>query len=125
MLGGSVAMRLQEPVMLQPVATRKKAKAARLTGFDRIGWFPPDQAGCDRLKPLQPAVPDVAILRLSVRLQYLPGLVDVKSAKSLSQKVWHGFVTRAFHRLKTGATRVNGICSKRLSRACSAFMLLE
>ncbi|MCH7883691.1 MAG: N-acetylneuraminate synthase family protein [Planctomycetes bacterium] len=33
-------------------------------------------------------------------------------AKSLSPKVWHGFVTRAFHRLKTGATRVNGIGSK-------------
>ncbi|MCH7838806.1 MAG: DUF4091 domain-containing protein, partial [Planctomycetes bacterium] len=28
---------------------------------------------------------------------------------SLSQRVWHGFVTRTFHRLKTGATRVTGI----------------
>ncbi len=70
--------------MLQPVATRKHATAARLTDIDRMGWFPPDQAGCDRLKPLQPAMPDVAILRLSVRLQYLPGLVDVKSAQRLS-----------------------------------------
>ena len=33
-------------------------------------------------------------------------------SKSLYQKVWHGFVTRAFHRLKTGATRINGIGSK-------------
>ena len=26
----------------------------------------------------------------------------------LIPKMWHGFATRAFHRLKTGATRVNG-----------------
>ena len=77
-------MRLQEPVMLQPVATRKHATAARLADIDRMGWFPPDQAGCDRLKPLQSAMPDVANLHLSVRLQYLPGLVDVKSAQRLS-----------------------------------------
>ena len=77
-------MRLQEPVMLQPVATSKPATAARLTNIDRMGWFPPDPAGCDRPKPLQPAAPDVANLHLSVRLQYLPGLVDVKSEQRLS-----------------------------------------
>ena len=39
-------------------------------------------------------------------------VAEKRDTKRLSQKVWHGFATRAFHRLKTGATRVNGIGSK-------------
>ena len=53
----------------------------------------------------------------------LKGTVRIQTplAKNLSPKVWHGFVTRVFHRLKTGATRVNGIGSKLL--VCALVML--
>ena len=47
-----------------------------------------------------------------------------KRTMSLSQEVWHGFVIRAFHRLKTGATRAYGIGSKTIIRGHRTGMVL-
>ena len=62
--------------------------------------------------------PDEEILIDGDLSDWPPGVTNVArgfrwiaegARKSLSQRVWHGFVTRTFHRLKTGATRVTGI----------------
>ncbi|MCH7885372.1 MAG: DUF4091 domain-containing protein, partial [Planctomycetes bacterium] len=62
--------------------------------------------------------PDEEILIDGDLSDWPPGVTNVArgfrwiaegARNSLSQRVWHGFVTRTFHRLKTGATRVTGI----------------
>jgi 3-oxoacyl-[acyl-carrier-protein] synthase II len=80
-------------------------------GADEAEWLSPDHTkrialgrpGCIARSVQADMFGSPPLERLATRA----GMHVSARAKSLSQKVWHGFATRVFHRLETGATGVN------------------
>ena len=74
--------------------------ALRIGGRQRVA---PNQQQCQQ-KEVQPHEEDDK--RVSCEHGHSP---QGQALESLSQKVWHGFATRVFHRLKTGAPGINAL----------------